>query len=633
MRTLFAASFGGAALLALMQLPAQAQNVARVGAVVRVVKTAKAGSTRFSAAKVGTQLASGARVRTGGRSRALLRYADKSVLKMDELTEVVVTGQRHRQARVVRGRVYGDFRGQATITGGYAVAAVRGTKVVYATDPKTKETYIRCYSGSVYVSSSKNPLRTGTATQVLPTELADPALTETTEDWRGATVRILDGPFKGQESRVTAVDNETGRITYSPALQSGECGTSEGTGYLLSKDPKAKIVILTRNQGTTVDQTGDLRNAYSVAPEHYSGVNPKPWHTAVKAGMTQRSYAGSRDHTNVQNTDFGQSDAVRQTARLRADQTGDLVVVIPPNRKSRFRARAATLSRRYARSFSAAQDDVSTPADTLEQLYLPRGGFGDPEGDQHLFIIEPFAIAGDEGSAVGVRLRNRWVHGSLFGEIGWRYGNFRGDHQQDITEGQLIIKGNVADLSLGRQHMFLGPANNNDLGSLVGFNTVDAAVVEREFGGGYQQRFGYIFDTQALRQRGFSAVFTRGEGLVGQGRWGYSVLAGGGASRGVGGSADLSHPVIQNVFDVYVEGGTTVAGHRLVTGGLYFPGLFQSLGIDVFAEYHARHRQEKASLRLRRDLGGGVQFIAFLDQNLRGGTAVGGAVIYGYQFH
>jgi len=616
--------------IALSAQGASAQGLARIGAVVRVVKAAKAGG-RFVTAKVGASLGRGARVRTGGRSRALLKYGDKSTLKMDELTEVLVTGQRNQRARVLRGRIHANFRGQGTVTGGYAVAAVRGTKLIYIVDSKGKRALVRCYSGNVYVSGAKNPIRTGTATQVLPTELTDPALQETTTDWRGALVRILDGPFKGQESRVTAVDARSGRLTFRPALKSGEAGADEGgTGYLLSKNPRAEIALLTRNHGVTVNQDGSMRGPYKVATEAFAGLSPEPWHTAIEAGYAVASYAGGADHRRIQDDDFAETDAINQVSRPKR-RGGDLVIIVPPGDEQG--PQSARASSRAARR---RQQDPNAPLSGIEEIYLPkrvRGDATDPEGSPTLFFAEPFAIGADEGFGAGMRLRNRFAAGSVFGEVGWRYGNIRGDDQQDITEGYLKVHGNVADVIAGRQHLFLGPANNDDLGSLIGFNTMDAVLIERKFKGGFRQRAGYIFDTQALRNRGFSAAFARGEGLVGQGRWGYSILGGGGSNGGVGASLDVSHPVIAGVFDVYAEGGVTPYGRRLVTGGMYFPAFFRALGIDMFVEYQARSTRERASIRLRRDLGGGLQFVTFLDQNLKGGTTVGGAVVFGTRFH
>src|SRR5437016_498823 len=107
---------------------AQAQQVAKVNAVVRIVRAAPPGGSAFSDARIGTPLAAGGRVRTGGRSKAGLLYTNKSVLKLDELTEVILSGARQSDVRVVGGRIFADYTRPATVTGGYATAAVRVTK-------------------------------------------------------------------------------------------------------------------------------------------------------------------------------------------------------------------------------------------------------------------------------------------------------------------------------------------------------------------------------------------------------------------------------------------------------------------------------------------------------------------------
>src|SRR5438045_9106785 len=68
-----AAGLGGAA---------RAQTAATVREIERVVKTGKSGSPALVSAKLGTPLAVGDRVRTGGRSSAGLRFQDQSLLRI-----------------------------------------------------------------------------------------------------------------------------------------------------------------------------------------------------------------------------------------------------------------------------------------------------------------------------------------------------------------------------------------------------------------------------------------------------------------------------------------------------------------------------------------------------------------------
>src|SRR5687768_1099527 len=81
---------------------AHAQSGATVREIVRVVKAGKSGTTTLFDAKIGTPLATGDRVRTAGRSAAGVRFPDKSILRLGELTEVVLAGGK---AQVLRGQV------------------------------------------------------------------------------------------------------------------------------------------------------------------------------------------------------------------------------------------------------------------------------------------------------------------------------------------------------------------------------------------------------------------------------------------------------------------------------------------------------------------------------------------------
>jgi hypothetical protein len=124
---------------------AEAQAVATVREIVRVVKSAPSGSQRLQDVKIGSTLSTGDRIRTGGRSAAGLRFTDQSILRVGEFSEVVVTDPNQRNIRVNRGHVFADYKRPGTITGGYAVAAVRGTHVEYFVDEENKRALVRCY--------------------------------------------------------------------------------------------------------------------------------------------------------------------------------------------------------------------------------------------------------------------------------------------------------------------------------------------------------------------------------------------------------------------------------------------------------------------------------------------------------
>ena len=75
----------------------------------------------------------------------------------------------------------------------------------------------------------------------------------------------------------------------------------------------------------------------------------------------------------------------------------------------------------------------------------------------------------------------------------------------------------------GRQHLFLGPSNNTELGRLLGLEASDAIVYEAPMPRGFKQQFGYVFDTRALEPGGFHALYARGADWALGGNLGYSV--------------------------------------------------------------------------------------------------------------
>jgi hypothetical protein len=97
------------------------------------VKAVSGATQNIITAKVGTVLISGDSVRTGARSAAGVTFGDGTTLRIGELSEVTVRPGRFHDVRLASGSVFGDFKGPGRVSGRYAVAAVRGTKVLVTT--------------------------------------------------------------------------------------------------------------------------------------------------------------------------------------------------------------------------------------------------------------------------------------------------------------------------------------------------------------------------------------------------------------------------------------------------------------------------------------------------------------------
>jgi hypothetical protein len=314
------------AALAGLPSPARAQSVT-VREIVRVVRASRAAATDLAEARIGTEVGTGGRVRTGGRSAAGLRFPDRSLLRLGELTEVVVTNPDRRDVRVNRGKVFGNYNQPGTITGGHAVAAVRGTKVEYLEDGR--QDHVRCYGGRIYVGAADNPVYADATDRVTANTLTDPALAGLEIDWTGGEVRFTAGPYFGQVREITAFDGATGVVTFAPELAPLAAGVSE---FVLSRLRGRRVVELVRNTGTTIREGQDPSPPYHVPGEQFAGVDRRPWFQTLADGRALYVFPGTADHDRMRDEYFGSRLNIQRMAqsRLLDDCDCEIIVTRPP---------------------------------------------------------------------------------------------------------------------------------------------------------------------------------------------------------------------------------------------------------------------------------------------------------------
>jgi len=609
---------------------AHAQSAATVREIVRVVKAGKAGTTTLFDAKIGTGLATGDRVRTAGRSAAGVRFPDKSILRLGELTEVVLAGGK---AQVLRGQVVADYKRPGTITSGYAVAAVRGTVVHYLVDEEKKQAQVNCYEGRVFVSSADNPLSAGSTVTVTPTQLTDPALQDASTDWTGARIQFVDGPHSGQTRAVTGFTAATGTVTFAPALPAAPAGAQHG--YLLVMRQDRGVVELRTNQGTVVPQGQSPSASFDVPAKEFAMLQENPFFRQLTDGRALLVYPNTEELDRQKRDTLPARDAIeRNTRRRRIIDCG------PDGEGPRPDGHGDDCRLPGVRATIAQQFAQATPATrplTRDERILPGNLYPDRESQNEqkvAFLVEPFAIGSDEGEAFGARIRMQGVSGTVYGEAGYRYLNVGGDNRHDVSDAFIHVRGRYGDVIVGRQHLFPGPSNNSTIGTLLGLETADAAIYEAPLRNGYKQQVGYISDSQALRRKGVKGAYARGLAPVFRGNLGYTIIGATNEGAGIGWTLDGAQSVIANVLDVYAEAGESVRGRSVVTAGLYVPAFFHSAKVDVFLEYARREGlQERVSLRLRREVGRGLLLVGFMDQSVGSSYfAAGGGVLYSHKF-
>jgi hypothetical protein len=604
-----------------------------------------------------------------------MRFRDGSVLRVDELSEVAVRGGT-RDVFVNRGAMFGSYRGPGTVSSGYAVAAVKGTDFEFRRLGRTVR--VRCFSGTVYVGAGSGDARAGSADSGTASSFTDDALIGQTRDWIGRTVRVMAGPDEGEERRITDFDPETGTVTVDRPF-----GRAPGAefDYLLTTNPDLRVIVLAPGMETQVHENEEptrprRRFAHAPGGPPDRGRRDEPWFEGLPEGARLHVLAGTAEHQQEQHDHWSLDEAVGRTAGLE-ERFGDvgvlrgragapsegLEVVIPtpgtptsprnptdnPQSPGRTAAKgrgaerlapAPSLLRRgqgersRTRSLPAAVGGGSA-AWPLALLATPVGGYH-PAGDRAglAWETEPYGFGSDKGEAVGSQARLRLFGRRTMGVVGGRFAYFNGDFHSDLSEAYLMHRSSRwGALSVGRQHLYIGPANNSDLGKLVGFETTDAALWSSPTGRRMRCQLGYLWDSAPLQGDGFSGWFGRAQARMGAGMLGANLLTAHRAGGGLGASVDLSFPLLPDRLDVYGEYGQDPFGRDLVTAGLYFPGVFQSAGVDTFLEYQARSGfDERLSLRLRKALGQRWLAFGYLAHELGGGVSSGLGVRYRWQW-
>jgi len=203
--------------------------------------------------------------------------------------------------------------------------------------------------------------------------------------------------------------------------------------------------------------------------------------------------------------------------------------------------------------------------------------------------VDLFGLAGTDRNLAGIRVRPCVVWNDLYFEVGgmaWT----RTDEawRTELSEGFVKARPRWGDITVGRQHFTLGPVNNSNLGTIIGFDTADAVRWQPRLG---PVRFdmGYVTDYLPLEDDTLRGYYSRAEASVLRGTMGINTVHYNHIGTGV--SLDFSVPVIPGEWDVYGEFGSDPVNKRVETFGTYFPGLYNRTNVDLFVEYAHREGQ------------------------------------------
>jgi hypothetical protein len=206
--------------------------------------------------------------------------------------------------------------------------------------------------------------------------------------------------------------------------------------------------------------------------------------------------------------------------------------------------------------------------------------------------VDLFGLASSDDSLAGVRVRPSVVWNDLYFELGGMSWARTGERlRTELSEAFVKARSSCGDLTIGRQHFVMGPVNNSNLGSIIGFDTADAIRFQPSVGP-VRLDLGYVYDYMPLENDCLHGAYARAQTTLLGGTVGANMVYYGDVGTGV--TLDFSVPALPGKLDVYGEIGSDPGEQHLHTFGCYFPSLYERYDVDLFAEY--AHRDGIGSL-------------------------------------
>jgi hypothetical protein len=217
-----------------------------------------------------------------------------------------------------------------------------------------------------------------------------------------------------------------------------------------------------------------------------------------------------------------------------------------------------------------------------------------------------------------------------------------------VESNYLIVKDKKSSQKFDSVALFEHPINDN-ISAFIGRKRYQAGPVirnlkstqlifDRYTGAGlsYQKdkvnaEAAWLYDSNPLgagAERGATAhISAEVKGTV----IGVNYLNAGSVKPGNGYTGSLSAPLIKNYLEGYTEVGKGVDGNKLETYGLYFPAIYQKYDIDLFLEYGSHVGIGSAtSLCASRLVNDNLDFRVYADLNEKGKTSINGGLVWNF---
>ncbi len=351
-----------------------------------------------------------------------------------------------------------------------------------------------------------------------------------------------------------------------------------------------------------IDKDGNVR--VRTAPgRNYPGADLNQWFGGMPSGVTSLVTPGATAGTIRKDADISIDRAITSAVTPRHGAVSVVIMDAGASLES-AQMRAGAIGDPLASAQWGNFPGVDQ--NTLAPLYLSRPGTGwggvrmgsaslaqSPQlpDRQYLFgpytLADAFAYVGAGGSTYGLRVRPHIVWKDVYVEVGatTRTSSWYGDGT-DITEAFAQLKQDWGAVTIGRQRFLEGPVNNSRLGSLLTFETGDAARLQTDIGK-LSVDFAYVHKMSPIIKPTSQGFYGRVQCPVADGTVGANIVTQEGTS-GAGYSVDAAIPVVEGKLDLYGEWGRDAFDRDLYTVGAYFPSLYQSQDIDLFVEYADR---------------------------------------------
>ncbi len=560
--------------------------VATLTSKVLKVTDAKVGTSDYVEATVGKRYAIGDKIRTGLRAKAEITLDDQSVVRLGQASDITINP--NREIDLPKGRIKFDFKNPARIRAGSTVADVRGSFGGFMNEGGVvRGTLI---GGQMVVTRPGG----GTFTLV---------------PGQSVTINTVNGQTRIETIPSEFTDSSSGEIDPNDPL--GDQAFGDGEVNNTAGGPSGEDM---RNDSTRqLQDDGAVQN---------NGLLDE----AVNAAT-------------------GVSSAARITGQFDGPGTGGVNVGLSQRALRNFVANATGGS--IGGTTSSGGGTVLLPGSAGGS---PQRGYFAPRSDGNVFMYWGQNGAG----SAAVRLRTYGAYGQLYYELAAvpTLTFHRAVSRNNVTDGYVIYRDkHLGDFTIGRQRFLKGPVQNTIFGTLLrqgGRDIQDAITwsIKHPKDASVQTDISYIIDAfpsgVATSQKGTQSGVSIRQGFQSKyGSLGLNAVSGN-FLRGVGTTFDWSTSAVRNHVDFYGEFGSDGFGREIRTFGLYFPGLHEKTGFDVFVEQakldgfgnsnKGNPLHTEWLVRIYRQLGKNVSGLITLDERTDNGLTAGFGLVYKLQF-